>query len=77
MLNSSLCFFFQHQHFTRNEKYPHIINEEVTKISSPQQDVPLEGKGSGCKSIDMEGLLFFYPFDKLFEASFHKLMRSC
>ncbi|CBI19341.3 hypothetical protein VitviT2T_027393 [Vitis vinifera] len=42
------------QHFARNEKYPHIVNEEVTKISSPQQEVPLKVKGNGRKSIDME-----------------------
>lgn len=74
----SPCFLFQRQHFTRNEKYPHIVNEEVTKISSPQQEVPLKVKGNGCKSIDMEGLLPICLFDKLFQAIlYHKLIRSC
>ncbi|XP_043714603.1 putative lipase ROG1 isoform X2 [Telopea speciosissima] len=39
---------------SRNEKYPHIINVETPKITSPQQEVLSEAKVNGGNTMDME-----------------------
>ncbi|XP_042493299.1 putative lipase ROG1 [Macadamia integrifolia] len=38
----------------RNEKYPHIINVETPKVTSPQQEVLSEAKVNGDIATDME-----------------------
>ncbi|GKV33477.1 hypothetical protein SLEP1_g41992 [Rubroshorea leprosula] len=44
------------KHLKGADKYPHIINEEVSKISASDEE-PLEAKINGCKKLSMEGLL--------------------
>ncbi|XP_065880836.1 lipid droplet phospholipase 1 [Euphorbia lathyris] len=41
-------------HFSRDEKYRHVVHVEMSKTSSSQQEFPIGVKVNGCKSVDME-----------------------
>ncbi|KAA8528422.1 hypothetical protein F0562_035777 [Nyssa sinensis] len=44
----------KYQYFSRNDKYPHIVNVEAARSADPQQEPSLEGKFNGYKTIDLE-----------------------
>ena len=50
----SSCLICQRKRFSRNDKYPHIVNVETARTTSPEE-VPIKAKVNRGKNIDMEG----------------------
>ncbi|XP_059631189.1 lipid droplet phospholipase 1-like isoform X2 [Cornus florida] len=50
------------QHLSKNDKYPHIVNEEAAKTVDSEEEFSLETKVDGYKTIDMEGKNLLHQF---------------
>lgn len=47
---------YQRPHWSRDEKYRHVVHVEMPRTSSSQQEVRVSAKVNGCKPVAMEGM---------------------